>query len=60
MAYKTFTRSANSWSEFGKGRKTTSETGLTENEAYDRCESYNANRTTAQKRKGTMLEYTKE
>lgn len=56
--YKTFKRSATGWKQFGSGRKITEETGLTEQQARDRCKEFNDNRTARQKRKGTMLEYT--
>jgi hypothetical protein len=57
MAYRTFKRSVNNWAEFGKKRKMTEETGLTYEQARKRCEDYNNNRTPAQKRKGTMMEF---
>jgi hypothetical protein len=57
MAYRTFKRSVNNWTEFGKKRKMTEETGLTLEQARKRCEDYNNNRTPAQKRKGTMMEF---
>lgn len=56
--YKTFKRSANNWKEFGSSRKITVETGLTEQQARERCDEFNKNRTPAQKRRGTMLEFT--
>jgi len=56
--YKTFKRSCNNWRQFGSGRKITEETRLTYEQARQRCQDFNANRTPAQKRKGTMLEFT--
>lgn len=60
MAYKTFTRSANSLEEFSRARKRTVETGLTLQEAQQRCKEYNNNRTPKQIRKGTKLEFTEQ
>lgn len=57
MAYRTFTRSANNFEEFAKARKRTVETGLTRQEALQRCEEYDKNRTSRQIRKGTKLEF---
>lgn len=56
--YKTFKRSATNWKQFSSGRKITEETGLTYEQARERCQTFNANRTPAQKRRGTMLEFT--
>ena len=56
--YKTFKRSCRNWQEFGSARKITEETGLTYEQAKERCEAYNAHRTAAQIRKGTKLEFT--
>lgn len=56
--YKTFKRSCTDWRSFARSRKTTEETGLTYEQAKARCEEFNKNRTPAQKRKGTMLEFT--
>ena len=56
--YKTFKRSAKNWEEFSKARKITEETGLTYEQARQRCEEFNNNRTSAQVRKGTKLEFT--
>lgn len=58
MSYKTFKRSATNWRTFATGRKITHDTGLTYEEARRQCEVWNANRTPAQIRKGTMLEFT--
>lgn len=56
--YTTFKRSATNFRQFGSARKITEETGLTYEQAKQRCEEYNANRTPAQIRKGTRLEFT--
>lgn len=58
--YKTFKRSCTNWKEFGSARKITEETGLTYEQAVQRCEAYNVNRIPAQIRTGTKLEFTKE
>lgn len=58
MYYTTFKRSATNFRQFGSARKITEETGLTYEQAKQRCEEYNANRTPAQIRKGTRLEFT--
>ena len=56
--YKTFKRSARNWQEFARARKITEETGLTYEQAAERCREFNANLTAAQRRKGTKLEFT--
>jgi hypothetical protein len=58
--YKTFKRSANSFGQFAGARKTTVDTGLTYDEARRQCESFNSNRTSAQVRRGTKMEFTQE
>lgn len=58
--YKTFKRSATNWQTFSSARKITVETGLTYEQARQRCEEYNNNRTAAQIRRGTKLEFTSE
>lgn len=60
MTYRTFKRSATGWRSFGSARQITVDRGLTYSQARERCDKYNDNRTSAQKRKGTMLEFTKE
>lgn len=57
MAYKTFLRSATSFGSFAKARKTTVDTGLTYDEARRACDNYNTNRTSAQIRRGTKMEF---
>ncbi len=56
--YKTFKRSCTNFQQFGSARKMTVETGLTYEQAKERCEQFNNNRTSAQIRKGTKLEFT--
>lgn len=56
--YKTFKRSCTNWSSFASARKITEETGLTYEQASQRCQEFNNNRTPAQIRKGTKLEFT--
>lgn len=43
-----------------KARKITDSTGLTYEQARERCEWYNSNRTARQIKKGTMMEFTLE
>ena len=56
--YKTFKRSCTNWQSFASARKVTEETGLTYEQAKQRCEDFNNNRTASQIRKGTKLEFT--
>jgi hypothetical protein len=58
--YRTFKRSGTSWEQFANARKITEERGLSYAEALDRCKEFNDNRSPAQIRKGTMLEFTVE
>jgi len=58
--YKTFKRSATNWETFAKGRKITVDTRLTYDEARRQCENFNKNRTKAQIKRGTMMEFTAE
>jgi TRAP-type uncharacterized transport system substrate-binding protein len=58
--YKTFKRSATNWKTFASARKITEETGLTYEQARQRCEDFNNSRTAAQIRKGTKLEFTQQ
>jgi hypothetical protein len=60
MTYKTFKRSCTNWKQFAKARKMTVDTGLTYEEAQRRCDEYNDNRTPAQIRKGTKMEFIRE
>jgi len=56
--YKTFIRSCTDWKSFGSARKITQETGLSYEQARQRCEDYMKQRTPRQIRKGTKLEFT--
>jgi hypothetical protein len=58
--YRTFKRSARNWGEFSSARKITVDRGLTEDEARRACDRFNNNRTAAQVRRGTKLEYIRE
>jgi len=58
--YKTYKSSYTTWKEFGRARKITVDRGCTEEQALRFCENYNNNRTKAQIRKGTKMEYTQE
>ena len=58
--YKTFKRSCTNWRTFAKSRKITVDTRLSYDEARRACDGFNASRTAAQIRKGTMLEFTQE
>jgi len=58
--YKTFKRSCTNWRTFARARKTTVDTHLSYEEARRACARFNDNRTAAQVRKGTMMEFTKE
>ena len=58
--YKTFIRSCTTWRTFAKARKRTVHTRLSYDEARRACERFNAGRTAAQVRRGTMMEFTKE
>ena len=56
--YKTFKRSCRNFQQFASARKITVDTGLTLEQARQACDAFNANRTKAQIRKGTKLEFT--
>lgn len=58
--YKTFKRSVTCWADFARARKYTDRRGLTYEEALARCDWWNDNRTPAQIRRGTKMEFTKE
>lgn len=58
--HKTFLRSATNWNQFATARKVTQETGLSYEEAQERCKQYNDNRTARQIRKGTKMEFMDE
>ena len=58
--YRTFKRSCRNWTEFASARKMTEDRGLSYEQARERCEEFNRNRTSAQIRKGTKMEFEKE
>lgn len=58
--YRVFKRSATNWEEFSKARKITVETGLSLEDSRRLCSAYNDNRTPAQIRRGTKLEFEQE
>lgn len=58
--YRTFKRSATDWKSFASARKITEETGLTYEQARERCEQFNNNRNARQVRNGTKLEFERE
>lgn len=58
--YKTFKRSAKSWSQFVSARKIVVDTGLTYEQAREACREFNSNLTAKQKSKGTKLEFIEE
>lgn len=60
MRYKTFLRSCVNWRQFASARKTTQETGLSYEEAMQRCANYNSARTSRQIKRGTKMEFTAE
>lgn len=60
LTYKTFKRSCIEWRSFSTAKKLTVDKGLTFAEAKRQCENFNKNRSPAQIRKGTMMEFTLE
>ena len=58
MSYITFKRSATGWDSFSRSRKYLHDSGLSLEEARQQCAAFNADRTPAQIRRGTMLEFT--
>ena len=59
MAYTVFKRSATSFEELAKARKTVICTANTEAEARSICHDFNENRTPTQRKRGTRYEYTR-
>lgn len=55
--YRTFLRTCVNWTQFSKARKRTVERRLTLDEARRCCAAFNDNRTAAQMRRGTKLEF---
>jgi len=58
--YKTFKRTANNFTEFARARKFVQDIGLTYDEAVRQCRNFNDNRTPAQIRKGTKMEFARQ
>ncbi len=58
--YRTFKRSATNFDQFSTARKITVERGLTREQAVEQCQRFNDNRTPAQLRKGTAMEFDSE
>lgn len=55
--YRTFKRSANSFEEFATARKITVSRNVSWEEARRQCDEFNDNRTAAQIKRGTKLEF---
>ena len=55
--YRTFKRSCRNWSEFGSARKITEDRNLSRDAARRACDEFNSNRTAAQIRRGTKMEF---
>jgi hypothetical protein len=60
MLYRTFKRSATNFKEFARARKIPDQYGLTGEQAVARCDSFNDNRTPAQIKRGTKMEFEKQ
>lgn len=60
QTYQVFKRSATNFEEFSSARKMTVRTGDTLEQAREKCKALNENRTQAQIRKGTKLEFERE
>ena len=60
ITYRTFIRTCNGWESFGKARKRTVDRRLSYDEARRAALAWNADRTPAQKRRGTMMEFDQE
>lgn len=58
--YRTFKRSCRNWTEFASAHKITDMSGLTYEEARQRCENLNKDLTPAQLRRETRYEFEKE
>lgn len=60
QTYRTFKRSCRNWREFASARKITESRGLSYERAREECEQFNKNRTPAQVRRGTRMEFESE
>lgn len=58
--YRTFKRSCTDWKSFARSRKITVDRGLSIEQAKRQCDAFNDNRTAAQIRHGTKMEFEKE
>lgn len=56
--YTVFKRSCTNWEQFSRARKITVATNVDGDTARKMCKEYNDNRTPAQIRKGTKMEFT--
>jgi hypothetical protein len=55
--YRTVTRSARNFDEFSTAKKRVSDRNLSRDEARRACDEFNSNRTAAQIRRGTKMEF---
>lgn len=58
--YEVFSRSATNWEQFGKTRGRVVRRNVTIEQAKRICDDFNDNRTTRQKRRGTMYEFRRQ
>lgn len=58
--YTTFLRSARNFTEFASAEKIEVETGLTGQEAFNKCQDFNSTRTEEQIEAGTKMEFIAE
>lgn len=59
MSFQLFTRSCTDWKSFARARKMKRCVAQTEQEARERCATFNTHRTADQTRRGVKMEYTK-
>jgi hypothetical protein len=57
ITYVVFKRSALNWEQLSSGRKIKVQTRCSHEQAVALCARWNANRTPAQRRRGTMFEF---
>ena len=58
--YRTFIRSCRNWAQFAHNRKRTVDRRLSYDEARRAADAYNRDRSAAQRRNGTMMEFESE
>jgi hypothetical protein len=58
--FRTFKRSANNFEEFARAEKIEVDTDLTREQARERCDAFNNNRTASEIEAGTKLEFEQE